>query len=151
MTLHFRNLTITPDTPVEQWPVEAVKTALERGSLKDWRRLYDALSKDPWGPVARRIESALNASQPYGVAELMERGIENARARAAKNERIEVAEQVRRWQARSGLTAAEFAERIGTSASRFSTYQSGKVMPSAGLLVRMKRVAEFSASTTTED
>jgi len=39
----------------------------------------------------------------------------------------------------------EFAERIGTSPSRFSTYQSGKVMPSAGLFLRMQRIAESSA------
>jgi hypothetical protein len=32
------------------------------------------------------------------------------------------------------------AARIGTSASRLSTYVTGKVTPSAALLVRMRRV-----------
>ncbi|MFD2862989.1 helix-turn-helix domain-containing protein [Salininema proteolyticum] len=38
------------------------------------------------------------------------------------------------------MSQAEFAERIGTSASRLSTYISGKVMPSAALMVRIRRV-----------
>ena len=40
---------------------------------------------------------------------------------------------------RSGLTNADFASLIGTSASRLSTYLSGKVTPSAALLVRIER------------
>lgn len=42
----------------------------------------------------------------------------------------------------SGLTNAEFARHIGTSASRLSTCLSGKVTPSAALLLRIERVAE---------
>ena len=33
MALAFRNLTITPQAPVSQWPTEAVQTALERGEF----------------------------------------------------------------------------------------------------------------------
>ena len=39
------------------------------------------------------------------------------------------------------MTRGAFAEAIGTSASRLSTYLSGKVAPSSTLLVRMERVA----------
>lgn len=42
----------------------------------------------------------------------------------------------------SGLSRAEFASRVGTSASRLSTYVSGRVTPSAALLLRMRRVAD---------
>jgi hypothetical protein len=42
----------------------------------------------------------------------------------------------------SGLTRAEFASGIGTSPSRLSTYVTGKVTPSAALLVRMRDVTE---------
>jgi len=41
----------------------------------------------------------------------------------------------------SALSRAEFASRIGTSTSRLSTYATGKVIPSAALLVRMRSVA----------
>jgi len=39
-----------------------------------------------------------------------------------------------------GVLAA-FAEAIGTSPSRLSTYANGRVAPSATLLLRMERVA----------
>ena len=42
---------------------------------------------------------------------------------------------------RAGVTKAEFAASVGTSASRFSTYLSGKVTPSAALLMRIERTA----------
>jgi transcriptional regulator with XRE-family HTH domain len=41
----------------------------------------------------------------------------------------------------------DFAERTGTSRSRLSTYMSGKVMPSAALMVRMRRVALQASGT----
>jgi hypothetical protein len=142
MNLRFRNLDMTPDAPVQQWPVEGVLAAIERGTLQHWRKLDQAIQEDPWGPVARRVEAALQANRPHGVAELMERSIARARAGAEQAERDQVARQVQHYLARSGLSAREFAERIGTSPSRLSTYRSGKVMPSAGLLMRMQRIAE---------
>jgi transcriptional regulator with XRE-family HTH domain len=39
------------------------------------------------------------------------------------------------------LFRAEFASQIGTSTSRLSTYATGKVTPSAALMLRMSRVA----------
>lgn len=40
----------------------------------------------------------------------------------------------------SGMTRREFAEAIGTPASRLSTHLSGKVAPFSTRLVRMERV-----------
>jgi DNA-binding transcriptional regulator YiaG len=42
---------------------------------------------------------------------------------------------------RSGLSRQDFALRLGTSRPRLSTYMSGKVTPSASLMLRMRRVA----------
>ena len=52
-----------------------------------------------------------------------------ARELAIDSEREEVASEVRDLVARSGLSRQDFAERIGTSRSRLSTYMSGKVVP----------------------
>lgn len=94
MTLTFRNLeNVSPESPVWEWPTEAVLAALERGSLRDWRRLIRAIEAEPWGEVARKVEQALEVSRPYGVAGLMERAIERARVRTASNERNEIARQ----------------------------------------------------------
>ena len=145
MTLAFRNVNARVEDPVETWPQEAVLAALERGSLSHWRRIARALGEDPWGPVARAVEEILTYSRPYGVAELMETALADARATADERDRQEAAARVRSAVDRTGMTVTEFASRIGTSRSRMSTYLSGKVSPSAALLVRMERLADQSA------
>lgn len=142
MTMRLRNVDVDPSSDVSGWPFEAVLAALDRGGLTEWRRLAAAVRDDPWGPLARKIEQALDVSEPYGVAPLMRAVIGRARERAAESERREVARLVAAAIERSGLGRAAFASAIGTSPSRLSTYESGRVMPSAALLLRMSRLAD---------
>ena len=142
MALAFRNLTITPDAPVSRWPTEAVQTALERGDLADWHRIAAEIHADPWGRTSRQVEEVLSHSRPYGVAEAMETVLSHAREQAEADERAAVAAEITDAVKRSGMTRAVFASRIGTSASRLSTYTSGKVTPSAALLLRIRRAAD---------
>lgn len=136
--LAFRNVDVSPEDPVSEWPLEAIQTALERGGLSHWRRLAKAIRDQPWGPVARKVEEVLAYSRPYGVAPAMERVVSKAREEAEQAEREEVAAEVDRLVRASGLSRTEFASRIGTSASRLSTYVTGRVTPSAALMVRMR-------------
>jgi len=76
--------------------------------------------------------------------------VARARKLAADSERADVASEVQGLVARSGLSKQDFAERIGTSRSRLSTYMSGKVVPSATLMVRMRRVALHASEMTTQ-
>jgi DNA-binding transcriptional regulator YiaG len=142
MVLAFRNLTITPDAPVPRWPTEAVQIALERGDLSDWHRIVAEICADPWGRTARQVEEVLSYSRPYGVAEAMETVLSRARERAQASERAAVAAEIQEAVERSGLGRAEFSSRIGTSTSRLSTYISGKVTPSATLMLRIRRIAD---------
>lgn len=142
MALAFRNLTITPDDPVTRWPTEAVHIALERGDLADWHRIVAELKRDPWGRTARQVEEVLSYARPYGIAEAMEAVLDRIRADVESGEREQVATEVRRAIARSGLSRAEFASRIATSTSRLSTYATGKVTPSATLMLRIQRLAD---------
>ena len=142
MALAFRNLTIAPDAPVSQWPTEAVQIALERGDLADWHRITTEIQADPWGKTARQVEEVLSHSRPYGVAEAMETVLHRARERAEASEVATVAAEIREAVERSGLSRAGFASRIGTSSSRLSTYVSGRVIPSATLMLRIRRVAD---------
>lgn len=142
--LAFRNVSASPNDPVAEWPQEAIQAALERGSLSHWRRLARAIRDEPWGPVARRVEEVLTYSRPYGVAKAMERVISRAREAAETSEQQAIAGEIVRLIDESGLTRTEFASRIGTSASRLSTYATGKVTPSASLLLRMRRVASHA-------
>lgn len=135
-----RNLDVDADAPVDTWPTEGVITALERGNLSDWRRIAQAVRADPWGPFARRLEDAPAATHPYGVASLLERMLQEARRRAEAEERTEVAHRVTSLLEAYGRSRSAFAETIGTSTSRLSTYVTGRVAPSSILLVRMERL-----------
>jgi hypothetical protein len=139
--LRFRNIDASPDDPVETWPFEGILAAVERGTLPDWRRMAAAIRADPWGPVAQQVLEAVRLARPYGTTELFEAVIDGARKEAADSERAEVAAEVRQLVASSGLSAQDFALRLGTSRSRLSTYMSGKVVPSAMLMIRMRRAA----------
>ena len=138
--LKFRNITASVDDPVETWPFEGILTAVERGTLPDWRRLAAAIRADPWGSVAQQVLEALELSRQYGTSELLTTVIERARQETADAEREQVAGEIRDLVARSGLSRQDFALRLGTSRSRLSTYMAGKVTPSAALLLRMRRV-----------
>lgn len=145
--LNFRNVDASPDDPVAEWPIEAIQAALERGSLKHWHRLAAAIQAQPWGAVARAVEQVLTYSRPYGVSIAMERVIERARRDAETGERAAVAAEVQRLIEESALSRREFAARIGTSTSRLSTYATGKVMPSAALLLRMQAAADAEGAS----
>jgi DNA-binding transcriptional regulator YiaG len=145
--LIFRNVDTSPHDPVEGWPLEAIQAALERGGLKHWRRLAAAIKAAPWGPVARDVEEVLTYSRPYGVAKTMELVIEQARRGAETAERMAVVTEIQQLIEESGLSRAAFASHIGTSTSRLSTYATGKVVPSAALLVRMRSVAEAESGS----
>ena len=147
--LKFRNIDASPDDPPETWPFEGILAAVERGTLPDWRRLAVAIRADPWGPVAQQVLEAIRLSHPYGTAELLEGVVTRARELAIDSEREEVASEVRDLVARSGLSRQDFAERIGTSRSRLSTYMSGKVVPSATLMVRMRRAVHQASQVAT--
>jgi predicted XRE-type DNA-binding protein len=139
--LKFRNITASVDDPVETWPFEGILAAVERGTLPDWRRLAADIRADPWGPVAQQVLEAIEMSRPYGTSELLTAVIERAREDAAAAERDQVADEIRDLIARSGLSQQDFALRLGTSRPRLSTYMTGKVTPSAALMLRMQRVA----------
>lgn len=141
MTLAFRNVDARPDDDVATWPYEALVTAIDRGLVPDWRPIFTAIRELPWGPTARRVEHYLTYRERDGVSTLFRLAIDRARHDSEQHERDEVAARVRAALARTGLPAGEFARLIGTSASRFSTYTTGRVTPSAALLLRIESTA----------
>lgn len=138
MSLRFRNVDADPADPVETWPYEALVSALERGGVGDWVRVTAAIDREPWGEVARQVEDYLGYARPVGLAPLLERALARARQQVERRERDEVAAEVRSLVDATGLGAAQVARRLGTSRSRLSTYRSGRVTPSAALLVRLR-------------
>jgi hypothetical protein len=141
MPVEFRNVDASPDDDVRTWPYEALVTVIDRGLVADWQPIFAELRRSPWGRVARRVEHYLSYREPDGVSALFALAIERARSDAERADRAEVAARVRDALNRSGLTNGEFARVVGTSGSRLSTYLTGKVTPSAAMLVRIERAA----------
>jgi len=141
VTLRFRHVDADPSDPVETWPYEALVAAVERGTVRDWARITRVLTRDPWGEVARSVEAYLGYADASGVTALLRRAVDRARSEAEAADREAVAAHVRELVAGSGLTAGRFAVRAGTSSSRLSTYATGKVVPSAAMMLRLERVA----------
>lgn len=139
MVVQFRNVDASPADDVRTWPFEALVTTIDRGLVSDWQPVFAEIRRSPWGEVARRVERYLEYREPDGVGVLFGLAIERARGAAEDAERAEVAERIRDAIERSGLTNARFAELVGTSASRLSTYAGGKVTPSAAMLLRIER------------
>lgn len=140
MALRFRNIDVDPSDPVERWGFEGLLAAIDRGDLNDWRRVIAAVRRDPWGDVARHLVDVFKVAQDVGVVAALRRAMAEVRRDAEQAEKTLVAEQVRASITASGLSQREFAQRIGTSASRLSTYRNGSVTPSATLMVRMEAV-----------
>ena len=141
MAVVFRNVEASPTDDVRTWPYEALVITIDRGLVEDWQPVFAELRRAPWGNVARRVERYLSYREPDGVSTLFRLAIEHARAARESADRAEVAARVRDAVIRSGLSKAAFAELVGTSPSRLSTYLSGKVTPSAAMLVRIENAA----------
>lgn len=148
MALTFRNLDKDPSAAVEEWGFEGLLTAIDRGEVSDWSRIARAVGRDPWGPVARLLErEVFEAAEDSGVVGALRALIDLQRHRWEQHERDQVRAEFVSLVERSGMSQAAFAERLGTSRSRLSTYLAGKVMPSAAVLVRARRVAELFVSS----
>ncbi len=139
--LKFRNVDADPTDPVSTWPYEGLVTAIERGSLSDWRRIARELRREPWGAVAASLDDYLAYAEATGATALMQYALTQSRKTAHEAAVEQIAMQVRDLVAASGLTRAEFAARAATSPSRLSTYCTGKVTPSAALLLRFEQIA----------
>lgn len=115
--------------------------AIDRGSLARWRRIAAAVRADPSGPAAADLDQALGVAEDVGVAATLRRAFTRAREDTEAAAREEVRLRLQALVENSSLTAAQFARRLGTSASRMSTYLTGKVVPSAALLVGNETVS----------
>lgn len=142
MAVGFRNVDAAATDDVRTWPYEALVEVIDRGLVPDWQPVFAEIRRSPWGVVARRVDRYLSYREPDGVGTLFRLAVDRARADSEQADREAVAARVRAAVARSGLTNAQFARLVGTSASRLSTYLTGRVTPSAALLLRIERVAD---------
>jgi DNA-binding transcriptional regulator YiaG len=145
MTVSFRNLTFDNGAPLDEWPAEAIETLVDRGSLSDWRRLAEAIRRNPWGPAARTAETVVSWGEHYGADALIAGVISRARQQLTMRGRASYASQIRAWRTQAGMTLLQFASAAGTSASRLSDYENAKVAPTTDVLGRLSHVAATHA------
>lgn len=147
MTLAFRSVDAAFADAVQTWPYEALVETMERGLIGDWMPILDELRTAPWGLVARKVQRWASGATEEPAAAFFSLAIHRVRQRAEAAERAEVVRRVRGAIEQSGVTAAELALLVGTSASRMSTCANGRVMPSAAMLLRIERTGEHRRIT----
>ena len=52
------------DTPVEFWPTDSIRAALQSGDITVWQRIVVAVKRDPYGRTARQVEEVLESAAP---------------------------------------------------------------------------------------
>ncbi|WP_300345243.1 helix-turn-helix transcriptional regulator [Nesterenkonia sp.] len=132
--MKFRNLTVSPEDPVDQWGVEGILTAIDRGGLEHWQRIASAVRKEPYGEAAADLEEALELAEDSGVVALLSRSLQDARA----SERERFSQRFRALVDDFNGTHEDVARLVGTSRSRVSSYCSGSVVPSAAVLAALE-------------
>lgn len=140
MKVPFRNVEVDEAAPIETWPAGAIETLIDRGSLSDWRWLAAALSSNPWGPLARRVEEAVALDCHYGVDRTMEQILREARARSTLAGRRRYADRLRELRRSAGLSMRQLAELAGTSPARISDYENARVAPTTDVLARLEDI-----------
>jgi ribosome-binding protein aMBF1 (putative translation factor) len=139
----FRNVTGSPDDPVTERGFEGLLSAMERGGMRMWERIFAEVCRDPYGETARLLaEEVVETLRGAGERELARSMLQRARRAWDLAAREEVARRQQAAVKRCGLSQRAFAARIGTSASRLNTYLKSGVTPGADLVVKAEKVAD---------
>ena len=93
MTIALLNVEGSPDQPVASWPYEGLVNVLERGLVSDRRPVFAEIRRQPWGPVARKVEKCLGYCDEAALVSLVSLAIARAREAQEADERDAVAEQ----------------------------------------------------------
>ncbi len=129
-----------PRTPAIR-STDQLMDLIQHGNARRWRAALLPLIESPWGPYGEHVVRLAKDAGHDVTAELLQDCRKVFRTRQEQRERDAIAREIRRLVAISGLTQRQFAAQIGTSPSRLSTYVNGRVIPSAAMLLRIRRVA----------
>lgn len=129
-----------PRTPTIR-SIDQLMDLIHHGNARRWRAALLPLIESPWGPYGEHVVRLAKDAGHDAIAELLQDCRKVFRTRQEQRERDAIAREIRRLVAISGLTQRQFAAQIGTSPSRLSTYVNGRVIPSAAMLLRIRRVA----------
>jgi DNA-binding transcriptional regulator YiaG len=135
-----------PRTPPIRTP-DQLMDLVHHGNARRWRAALLPLIESPWGPYGEHIVKLTKDAGLDVIHDILQECRKVFRQRQEQRERDAIAREIRRLVAISGLTQRQFASQIGTSPSRLSTYVNGRVIPSAAMLLRIRRVAHNQRRT----
>lgn len=127
---------------------EQLVDLLKHGTARHWRAALLPLIESPWGPYGEHIVRLTKEANLDAIGALLQECRKVYQQRQEQREREAIAREIRRLVAISGLTQRQFAAQVGTSPSRLSTYVNGRVIPSAAMLLRIRRVAQAQRPST---
>lgn len=135
-----------PGRPAEvPTTVAEARRIVDEGGAGAWRGALAVVAANPWGPDVTGLADLAGAAGLPRARDIVEWCAEVYRERFEEAERLEVAKEIRRLVAISGCSQRQFAQYVGTSPSRLSTYVNGLVTPSAAMMVRINRAASALA------
>ncbi|TNM37394.1 helix-turn-helix domain-containing protein [Nocardioides albidus] len=145
---HAFVLTGIESVPEPATPLASVRELIEvatHGTVDEWRSHLSAVAASPWGADGDHLLRLARRSESPALHVAMEEVVTLCRELRRLHERTQVARHIRQCVARSGVSQREFATWVGTSPSRLSTYASGRVVPSATMLLRIRRASRALA------
>ena len=128
--------------------VEDAVRCVDVGGMRAWRGQVALVAANPWAPYPVKLYKLLIAGDRPAQADALDAVIHYYRDRTERADRQQVATEIRRLVAVSGLSQRQFAALCGTSAPRLSTYVNGLVTPSASMMVRFARASESRQQQT---
>lgn len=126
----LRHLDYGPDASIEEVGAAGLQAILDGYDVEAWQPILLAVQRDPWGPVAHRLERIVDHLESYGTREAMGRWLR--RCRAGTDAPVQTLAQLRRG---AGLTQRELAERLGVSQAQVARLESA-ALPTLRSLTR---------------
>ena len=106
----LRHLDYGAEATIETVGPAGLQALLDRGDVAHWRDILVAVQRDPWGPVARRVQRLLPHLESYGTAPALAAWLR--RCRGGIDAPARSLAELREGR---GLTQRELAVRLGVS------------------------------------
>ena len=126
----LRHLDYGPDASIEEVGAAGLQAILDGYDVEAWRPILLAVQRDPWGPVAHRLERILDHLESYGTRQAISQWLR--RCRAGTDAPVQTLAQLRHG---AGLTQRELAQRLGLSQAQVARLESA-TMPTLRSLTR---------------
>lgn len=126
----LRHLDYGPQATVHDLGAAGLQAILDGADVNGWRPVLTALARDPWGPVALRVEGVLDHLETYGTARLFRGWLRHCRA--GVDQPLVTLADLRR---EAGLSQREMAARLGSSQAQVARVE-GSSSPSVRSLSR---------------